>query len=332
MPGGWRRASGRVAATLCTGFDGIMADDATGPPHDITRPAYSREELREISAEAAARFPRRSLSEHLVLMEVNPTRVHAYWAVDAGSLDVARVRAGVTGARTPMVLRAYALDDGGARRPRPAFDTEVQGLNSSAYIDVWGEARRYAAELGVRGDDGEFVGLIASEPVTLPPERPSAPPDASPVPPAEGLAGQAGPGPPADEDWVLTWFPYPNAEDVPDDAVTPPADDTAEGPAPAAPEAGPAESPEAAAERDPLSLENVLTLSSYALGQGEVELEVNAELRIYGRTRPGRDLHLFGQPVRLRPDGSFSVTRPLPNGALVISTLLSGGLVDEGEE
>jgi hypothetical protein len=33
-------------------------------------------------------------------------------------------------------------------------------------------------------------------------------------------------------------------------------------------------------------------------------------------------LQLFGRKVTLRPDGSFSITQPLPNGALVLSSLL----------
>ena len=74
-----------------------------------------------------------------------------------------------------------------------------------------------------------------------------------------------------------------------------------------------------------LPLENVLTLSSYALGRETVEFEINAELHIFGRVRPGKRLQLFGRPVALRPDGSFSITRPLPNGALVLSALLVEG-------
>lgn len=87
----------------------------------------------------------------------------------------------------------------------------------------------------------------------------------------------------------------------------------------------------AAAAVDPASLlplENVLTLSSFALGRDSVEFEINAELHVFGRARPGTRLQLFGQPVPLRPDGSFSITRPLPAGALVFSSLL---VADDGE-
>jgi hypothetical protein len=73
----------------------------------------------------------------------------------------------------------------------------------------------------------------------------------------------------------------------------------------------------------PLPVENVLSLSSYVLGRNVVDFEINAELHIFGRTKPGSNLQLFGRPVALRPDGTFSVYRPLPNGALVLSILLA---------
>jgi len=328
-----------------------MADDATGPPQSSDpyrgrlsarqpdddpseRKAFSREELREISEEAAGSFPRAGASEHLVLMEVNPTRLHAYWTVTPASVEEARVRAEVIGAKAPMVLRTYAVDAQGARRPRSAFDTEVQGLTSSTYIDVWSEARRYGAELGLLGDDGGFVGLVESAPVALPPEPSIASEKTEPESPTEDVSPLAIEEPSGD-DWVLTPFPYPLVDDTATDAPNPMLEGATaehEEAASAEPATASQDAPPAPTEDDPLALENVLTLSSHPLGRGDVQLEISAELRIYGRAKPGSDLHLFGRPVRLRPDGSFSITRPLPQGALVISALLSGGFVDEDEE
>jgi hypothetical protein len=84
-------------------------------------------------------------------------------------------------------------------------------------------------------------------------------------------------------------------------------------------------------EPAPLPLENVVTLSSWVLGRETVEFEINAELHIFGRARAGAQLQLFGRKVTLRPDGSFSITQPLPNGALVLSSLLVDS-DDEGGE
>ncbi len=73
----------------------------------------------------------------------------------------------------------------------------------------------------------------------------------------------------------------------------------------------------------PLPLENVLSLSSFVLGRDPVELEVNAELHVFGRVKPGSRLQLFGQEVRIRPDGTFSVHRPLGSGAAIMPVLMT---------
>jgi hypothetical protein len=97
---------------------------------------------------------------------------------------------------------------------------------------------------------------------------------------------------------------------------------------PPAPEAGPAPAPDPAPPVQapapgpmPTSLDSYVTLSSYEHQRREVALEVNVELHIYGRARPGTELTLYGQPVPLRPDGTFSVRKPLPNGAVVLPLL-----------
>ena len=64
----------------------------------------------------------------------------------------------------------------------------------------------------------------------------------------------------------------------------------------------------------PSSLESI---SSQLAGQPvskEFWLSVNAELLIYGATRPDARLTLDGQPVTLAPDGTFNFRISLPDG------------------
>lgn len=75
----------------------------------------------------------------------------------------------------------------------------------------------------------------------------------------------------------------------------------------------------------PLPLENYLTYSSGESGRKDVWLEINTELHIYGRASPNSELTLFGQKVQTRPDGTFSIRKPLPQGAVVIPLLFSEG-------
>ena len=87
----------------------------------------------------------------------------------------------------------------------------------------------------------------------------------------------------------------------------------------------PPEAPSAQADAaKPLPLESYVNLSSFDVGRPDVMLEVNTELHIYGRAKPGTELTLYGQKVHLRPDGTFSIRKPLPQGAVVVPLLFSG--------
>jgi hypothetical protein len=95
------------------------------------------------------------------------------------------------------------------------------------------------------------------------------------------------------------------------------------GPAVQPPVAVPPPSPLRDGGAPPLPLESYANLSSFEKGRPEVELEVNTELHIFGRARPGSELSLFGQKVHLRPDGTFSIRKPLPHGVVVLPLLFS---------
>ena len=260
----------------------------------------------------AARFPRPRDGAHLVLMDVDPRRLHAYWSVPHPAVDAARQALGPDGEHAPLVLRFHEPATGGGGRTKPLFDVQVQGLENRWYVDIQDEARRYLAVLGVLGPEGRFEGVVRSDVVTLPPLLPEAPPAADAEAPALDVEAAIG-------------VRFPEAETAA--ASTPPVPDA---PAPGEAAAAQGEGGESGSGEGPLPLENVLTLSSYALGRQDVQLEVNAELLVEGRTRPGRELYLFGQRVPLRPDGTFSIRRPLPQGALILTSFLTEAPEGEG--
>jgi hypothetical protein len=393
-----------------------MIGPGVEPP--VVGGATAAETLRRVAEEVRTAFPRPLRAPELVLIDVDPRHIHAFWTLPAATVDAARQAVGRDAAESPMVLRIYEVS--ASSTEGAAFDVEVVGLQGQCYVDIWDEPRRYRGELGLRQPDGTLVSLAGSAAVELPSlgpaaeHRPSAldiatwqserpdeqapPPPSEPVghsfplpptepsgfdpdrlvavPPPAGAAGpkpqegrpeavESGPAAPAIEPALAGWvvpeppepvrhpFPLPPTEPsqfVPEALIggfLPPTELGSEHPAPhpgagaAAPQeeahrepppAGEAhgrEAPGAEGPADPtgetptpLPLENVLTLSSYALGREIVEFEINAELHIFGRARSGAQLQLFGRKVTLRPDGSFSITQPLPNGALVLSSLL----------
>ena len=56
-------------------------------------------------------------------------------------------------------------------------------------------------------------------------------------------------------------------------------------------------------------------------------LKLNAELVVYGATAPDASLMIGGEPIPLRPDGTFSCRIALPDGeyTLLVSALSEGG-------
>lgn len=331
--------------------------------------------LRAVAEEVRTAFPRPLSEPELVLIDVDPRHLHAFWNLPLARLEAARAAlAGSKDEDAPLVLR-LAHADGHA-----PFDVEVQGLQGQAYVDIWDEERSYRGTLGLRLADGSLAVLIEGGVATLPPTGPSSLPAAmmeiTPPPfgrlgrqrQAEGLVASAAPPPAAPPGVAPAAAPgEPLAEPFPPPpteagafepalltaAAPPDAARTAQSPvgearvseapvgeaegtaaagiAGAGTAAEPAMPPPGAPAPTPLELENVLSLSSFVLGRETVQLEVLAELRVFGRARPGSELRLFGRRVAIRPDGSFSITRPLPNGALVLTALLSGG-EDEGGE
>ena len=259
-------------------------------------------------------FPRPPSERELVLIDVDPRRIHAFWTLPIGAVAAARAQPGGAGPDAPMVLRLSEIGDDGALG---AFvDVEVVGLQAQSYVEVESACRRYRGELGLRRPDGVLVAIVASNDVVLPPTGPALPaePEATKPEPIELAPVRVEPWEAAPVSVPFFTAPEParpkHAMPVPPVGAAPGAPDhRQESLAPAADDAAGA-SDRATDQPSPLAalpLENVLALSSFALGRETVEFEINAELHVFGRVRPGTRLQLFGRPVTLRPDGTFSV-------------------------
>jgi hypothetical protein len=354
---GNRGASGRVPATeaVAAAVAGAVRGGAAGdavPSPGAADPPFTREELRRISSELASHFPLPMDESHLVLTEVDPQRVHAYWGLRAAEVAAARTASGADGA--PLVLRfREPVTPADALGPRPPFYVQVAGLRSDTYVDIPGQARSYVAELGLIGKDGSLAVLATSNEVELPrprtaaaagPERASTTADGEsataadptialpqrvlePVfPEAEPPVGPAVPhgampSPDARSvDGDAAWMePQPVLGDYPAAREILAADDAREAVEPIGlPAWGDANSPPPP-EGGVAPWVGHVAYSSSTLGRapGE-EVEVHVELHVHGRVRPGDALRLFGEPVPVRPDGTFSYRRPLPEAVLIV--------------
>jgi len=55
----------------------------------------------------------------------------------------------------------------------------------------------------------------------------------------------------------------------------------------------------------------------------ELDFQVDAEMILYGRTKPDAKVTLGGEPIKLRPDGSFTVRQPMPDKRQVLPVVAS---------
>lgn len=328
------------------------------------------ETLRDVAVQMREQFLRPMEGADLVLIDVDPLVLHAFWRVPLNRFRDAQSALGPDATLAPMFLRIEQVDADGRSLNGSAesFDVRVSGLQSRAYIDVLSGGRTFRASLGLRGKDGAFTELASSNVAHLPPLGPKdrkrqattlqpilEPASETAAPPtphdAAGPEPSQAPGPPLPPESSVPQpgEPWPEGLLASQPLLQPTTADLQAGPdvheGGTAPALQPSEASETSGAEpapghshgtetdEPFVLDEILPLSSYVLaGSGEdVDLEVTAELHIYGRAKPGRAVQLCGKPVRLRPDGSFSIRRILPNDPQLISALLASTDAPESE-
>lgn len=107
----------------------------------------------------------------IVLMAVDPYRVHAYWEVVPKDLaDARRLR----GPQARPALRFHEVTgisvDGA--NAHCCFDVDVQFAAENWYVHLWSPAKSYVVDLGLRTADGSFFALVRSNIAHTPPAGP----------------------------------------------------------------------------------------------------------------------------------------------------------------
>ncbi len=286
-------------------------------------PALSPGELRSIGREIAGRFPQTIDDDRLqlVLLDVDPHMMHAYWNIPLPRYAAAAGASGDAAKR----LRIYLLpaDDASVHAAVSWFDIETQGLRNQQYIDLTRDNAPYAAQFGIIGNDGRFVSLVTSNSVRTPPagrslEQPPAVPEQHarrPVPAMPAIEPSYGAEPAEDEKLDRhtggrtphTEFQPPRPEVLLDEQYIDGLVqhrmqlDTARLLDPATPHPAPRAVP------PPGSVSSLSLLRQAAGATG-----LCAELVIEGRIRPGIQLVLHGSEVPVGMDGSFKIRQQLP--------------------
>lgn len=258
---------------------------ASWPPQPAARPGGLRPGYREVHPyEVPAGYG----DDRVVALPRDPHWLFSYWEISEGLRSLFRRQHGpAVWEEGRLVLRVHDVTDllfDGTNAHR-TWDVGV-GEARTWYVHVEGPERDYCLDLGLAMPDGRFLLLARSNVVRTPPNAFSTVTD------AEWLT--------LDEIYRLSL----GLEQADSSAVL----------------------VRAAARRllELVSSPGVSSLMSpfgLAPAARPFWLTVGAELTVYGSTEPGATLTLAGEPLELRPDGTFAVRLAFPDGEFDLPVL-----------
>lgn len=233
----------------------------------------------------------------IVAMPRDPNWIFAYWELAEGLVDAIRREHGArVFEESRRVLRIYdvtEVDFDGINAHR-CWDLDV-GEARSWYVHVGEPARDYCVDLGLLTPDGRFVLLARSNVVRTP---------------AEGFSALT------DAEWMTL-------DDIYRLSVGLERSESSAALVKAA----------AGRLRELVSSPGLSSLMSPfggAAGQARpFWLNVGAELVVYGSTEPGASLEAAGEPVELRPDGSFTLRLAFPDGDFALPLVARSAATSE---
>lgn len=220
-------------------------------------------------------------STRIVLLVRDPYWLHIYWEVGAAERDQVRRRAGRDLQDLPNLLRLYDLTGGGHR------DVDIPAEARNWYYEAGRPGHAFVAELGARLPDGGYLPIARSNQVVAPPDGPSAL---------------------LDEEWLATEEDFQCLCGLAAGFSTGRSS---------------AELVESLGRRLARQMGSGAVSSFGGAGRISVAerrfwLVAGTELIVYGATEPDAEVTLDGQPVVLRPDGTFTARLALPDGERTI--------------
>ena len=223
--------------------------------------------------------------DRIILQVRDPHWLHTYWEVRQKTLEDLRHRLGDDFSRAKKVLRVYDVTNimfNGSNANR-FFDIQINDFASSWYVDTAGPGRAWCIDLGLMLPDGRFITILRSNVVQTPLDGPSWVTDEEWMIPDEMFARLYGMG-----------FGLGKS------------------------------SPVGGAWQQRIK-EGLFSsgLSSGSPVKKQVKersfwLKVDCELIVYGATEPDAKVTVQGAPIKLRPDGTFTLRYYLPDGKQVI--------------
>jgi hypothetical protein len=264
----------------------------------IHRVNSQRERLKDLSGSFTLAKGKRRPPEkdRLVLMVRDSYWLQAIWTVTRQSVKRAEAALAEHWHTAGPILRLMQVDGGHttSTAERVAREIEVHGGVTNWYIDVTNPPHSYRAELGYKAANGRFFSLCRSNIVHTPA------PDSGDV---------------IDENWTDVAANYERVYAL---------------------SGGYSDDNNTSGDLQELFEERLrrpmgpVTTSQFGSGaervlnrHRELEFHVDAEMILYGRTKPDAKVTLGGEPIKLRPDGSFTVRQPMPDKRQVLPVVAS---------
>jgi len=231
------------------------------------------------------------VKDRIIVMVRDPYWLHAYWELSRSTLARAQAALGQDWHTARPILRLMDVtsEDTTSASERHVRDVEIHGGVNNWYLDVAAPPRSFRVDVGYLARRGKFFVLARSNVVTTP---------------KVGVADVF------DENWagvekqfrrIYSRSVVPNG---PGSAVSNDLRELFE-----------------ERLRRPMQGLSLQSLGTGALPTSmgrDFHFEIDAELIVYGSTEPNAKVTLQGEPVQLRPDGTFTVRFSLPDSRQII--------------
>jgi hypothetical protein len=245
---------------------------------------------KDLSARVPKDLPTGYGKDRIVVMVRDPYWLHSYWELTRHAVQRAEAALGQEwhGAKPILRLLDVSSHDITSSAETVVRDIDIHGGCNNWYIDVANPPRSYRVDIGYLSPRGRFYVLARSNVVTTP---------------------RAGVSDVIDENWA--------------DIDAKKADRIYAMSGGFDPTASSLELKQLFEERlrRPLGSPTVTSFGSGAYPPGKMRkfwFQLDAELFVYGATEPSARVTLQGEPVKLRPDGTFTMRFSLPDSRQII--------------
>lgn len=237
------------------------------------------------------------LKDRLVVMVRDPYWLHAYWELSRQSVERAKAAMGQNWHSAKPVLRVSEVPQNGTTTSARVFirDIEIHGGVNNWYIDVLDPPKSYQLDIGYVDAEGKLYTLARSNVVRTPRIGTTSAGDGNWSEVADDV----------DRIFAMSGGHRHNEnhselKDVLEERLRRPVG-------------------------APMTTRFGIGANRHANGHGEFDVEVDAELIVYGATDSDAHVTVKGEPLRLRPDGTFNVRFALPDRRQVLPVVASSG-------